>query len=150
VREVAMAGSSARNDPYGAFNFLVVIDGVEVAAFSEASGLESTVDVIEYRNGSDDTTVRKLPGLTKYTNLVLKRGFTDDRSLWEWHKTVLDGHVDRRSVSVRLLNEAREPTLRFELQNAWPCRWSGPNLDAGRSAVAIETLEICHEGIEFE
>lgn len=144
-----MAGRAGRQDPYGGFNFLVEIDDIEVAAFSEASGLESTVDIIEYRDGSDDTTVRKLPGLKTYANLVLKRGITDDRSLWEWHKTILDGGIQRRSVTVKLLNEARETALRFECRNAWPCRWSGPSFDAGRSSVAIETLELCHEGIEL-
>jgi phage tail-like protein len=145
-----MPGTTAREDPYGAFNFLVEIDGVEVAAFSEATGLESTVDVIEYRDGSDDITVRKLPGLKKYTNLVLKRGLTDNRSLWTWYKMVLDGQIERRSVTVTLLNEARKPALRFAVRNAWPCGWSGPSFDATKSAVAIETLEICHEGFELE
>jgi phage tail-like protein len=145
-----MAGSARREDPYGAFNFLVEIDGVELAAFSEVSGLDSSVDVIEYRNGSDDFTVRKLPGLKKYTNLVLKRGLTGDRSLWEWHKTVLDGKMEQRTVTVKMLDEARQPVTRFVFRNAWPCRWSGPHFDASISAVAIETLEICHEGIELE
>jgi phage tail-like protein len=144
-----MSNSAARGDPYGAFNFLVQIDGIDVAGFSEVSGLESTVGVIEYRNGSD-TTVRKLPGLTKYTNLVLERGVTLSRDLWNWHKAILDGQIDRRSVTVTLLNEAREAVHRFTLRNAWPCRWSGPHFDASRSAVAIETLEICHEGLELE
>ncbi len=144
-----MSGSAARRDPYGAFNFLVQIDGIDVAGFSEASGLESTVDVIEYRNGSD-TTVRKLPGLTKYTNLVLERGLTASRDLWNWHKAILDGQMDRRPVTISLLNEAREEVHRFTFRSAWPCRWSGPHFDAGRSAVAIETLEICHEGLGLE
>lgn len=144
-----MPGSSSRNDPYGAFNFLVEIDGIAAGAFSEVSGLESTVEVIEYRNGSDDITVRKLPGLKKHANIVLKRGFTNDHSLWDWYKATLDGRVERRSMMITVLNEAREPALRFAVRNAWPCSWSGPDLDAGKSTVAIETLEICHEGIEF-
>lgn len=139
-----------RNDPYGAFGFIVEIDGVAAGGFSEVSGLESTVDVIEYRNGSDDTTVRKLPGLKKYTNVVLKRGFTNDHDLWNWYQLILHGQIERRSMVVTVLNDSREPALRFVLRNAWPCRWSGPELNAGRSAVAIETLEICHEGIEFD
>lgn len=139
-----------RTDPYGAFNFIVEIDGVAAGGFREVSGLESSVDVIEYRNGSDDTTVRKLPGLKKYSNVVLKRGLSNDHALWNWYQTILQGQVDRRSMVVVVLNEAREPAVRFELRNAWPCRWSGPDLDAGRSAVAIETLEICHEGVELD
>lgn len=69
-------------------------------------------DVIEYRNGDEDTTVRKLPGLKKFTNITLKRGYTDNKDLWNWRKTVMDGKMERRSGSVVLLNEAREPALR--------------------------------------
>ena len=77
--------SGARIDPYGQFNFLIEIDGVTRAGFSEVSGLTTDTNVIEYREGQEVTTVRKLPGLMKYTNIVLKRGYTTDLSLWNWH-----------------------------------------------------------------
>lgn len=141
---------SSRNDPYGNFNFIVEIDGVSSAGFAEASGLSTKSDVIEYRNGDEHTTVRKLPGLTKYTNITLKRGFTQSKELWEWRKTVLEGQTQRRSGAITVLDEARNPVLRFEFREGWPVRWDGPDLDARASGVAIETLVIAHEGLSLE
>ena len=82
--------------PYSALNFRVELDGITVAAFSECSGLASEIDVIEYRSGSEGGSIRKLPGLRKFANIVLKRGITTDRQLWDWYKTVLDGAVKRK------------------------------------------------------
>jgi phage tail-like protein len=142
---------SERNDPTTAFNFLVQIDGVTVAAFVECSGLSSLTDVIEYREGSDATRgVRKLPGLTKYPNVTLKRGMTTNRELWNWRQTVVDGHVDRRTVKIVLLDEARNPVARWTLLQAWIAKWEGPHLRARANRVAIETVEIVHERLELE
>jgi phage tail-like protein len=145
-----MAETGSRNDPYSAFNFLVEIDGVTVAGFSEASGLDSETDVVEYRDGNEDITVRKLPGLKKYSNISLKRGFTDSTELWEWRKKVMDGQTERQSGSIVLLNEAREPSLRFNFREGWPSKWEGPSLNAANNETAIETLEIAHEGLVLE
>ena len=136
--------------PYGAFNFMVEIDGVTIAGFAEVSGLDTTTDVIEYREGNQETTVRKLPGLNRFTNIVLKRGYSDASELWEWRKTVLDGQTQRTSGSISLLNEAREVVVRWTFDEAWPSVLRGPSLDAGKSAVAIETLEITCERLERE
>ena len=143
-----MAGAN-RNDPFGAFNFLVEIDGVMKGSFSEVSGLDAEIDPIEYRTGDEDITVRKIPGLRKYSNITLKRGLTLDHSLWDWMKQGLDGKVIRTTMSVTLLDEARQPVLRWNVREAWPCKWEGPDLNAKGKNVAIETLEICHEGIEL-
>lgn len=94
-----------RDDPYGAFNFLVEIDGVDVAGFWEVGGLESETDIIEYRTGDEVGTVRKLAGLSKHHNVTLKRGVTDSNELWEWRKSVIDGQLERRSVSIVLLDD---------------------------------------------
>lgn len=145
-----MPATGDRNDPYSAFNFLVEIDGVTVAGFSEASGLTTETDAIEYRNGDEDITVRKLPGLKKYTNIALKRGYTDGKELWEWRKKVMDGRTERQPGSIVLLNEAREPALRWNFREGWPCKWEGPSLNAKNNETAIESLEICHEGLELE
>ena len=99
--------------PYGAFNFMVEIDGVTIAGFAEVSGLDTTTDVIEYREGNQEATVRKLPGLNRFTNIVLKRGYSQASELWEWRKTVLDGQTQRTSGSISLLNEAREVVVRW-------------------------------------
>ncbi len=135
-------------DPFGAFHFHVEIEGITRAAFVEASGLDSESTVIEYRTG-DTVTTRKLPGLTKFANIVLRRGVTTDRELWMWRKTVVDGQVQRRAGSIVLRNAAGEELLRWNFREGWPCKWQGPLLNAAVNAVAIETLEIAHEGLEL-
>jgi phage tail-like protein len=139
--------SAHRDDPYKTFNFLVEIDGIAVAAFSEVSGLESETEVIEYRAGGETSTVRKLPGLTKYANIVLRRGVTQDVELWNWRKTVEQGAVDRRNGSIVLLDDDRTPVLRWNFFNGWISKWVGPVLNAKGNEVAIETIEIAHEGL---
>lgn len=137
-----------RNDPYKNFNFLVEIDGIARAAFSEVSGLESETSVVEYRTGSEPGT-RKLPGLTKYSNIVLRRGITQDRDLWNWRQTVVTGSAERRNGSIVLLDDDRTEVVRWNFRNGWPCKWQGPALNAKNNEVAIETLEIAHEGLEL-
>jgi phage tail-like protein len=139
-----------RDDPYKNFNFLVEIDGVARAAFSEVSGLGSETAVIEYRAGGESNAVRKLPGLTKYTNIVLRRGVTQDAELWNWHKAIVDGNADRRNGAIVLLDDSRTPVVRWKFFNGWISKWEGPALNAKGSDVAIETLEIAHEGLERE
>jgi phage tail-like protein len=142
-----MAG---RVDPFGAFNFLVEITGVTQAAFMEVTGLEAEVVPIEYREGADKTLgSRKLPGLVKYSNIVLKRGITLDHSLWDWFKQGLNGKVQRANMVVTLLDDQRQPVVRWAVHEAWPCKYEGPALNAKGNEVAIETLEICHEGLEL-
>jgi phage tail-like protein len=140
----------ARNDPYGQFNFTIEIDGVTRAGFSEVSGLTTDTNVIEYREGDEKHgTVRKLPGLMKYNNIVLKRGWTQDKALWEWRKKVIDGTTQRTSGTITLLNEGRQPALRWNFREGWPAKWEGPALNGKTSEAAIETLEIAHEGLEL-
>jgi phage tail-like protein len=137
-----------RRDPYKVFRFRVEIDGLTAAAFSEVSGLESETTVIEYRAGTDPNLARKLPGLTKYPNIVLKRGVTQDAELWSWRKRVIDGNVDRRNGSIVLQDDSGQDQVRWNFHNGWPCKLQGPSLNAHGNDVAIETLEIAHEGIE--
>jgi phage tail-like protein len=138
-----------RHDPYKNFNFLVEIDGITRAAFSEVGGLESETAVIEYRVGGEPNTVRKLPGLTKYANLVLRRGITKDADLWNWRKTVVQGNVDRRNGSIVLLDDDLTEVLRWNFFQGWIAKWEGPTLNAKGNEVAIETIEIAHEGLEL-
>ena len=137
-----------RDDPYKVFNFLVEIEGIARAGFSEASGLDSETTVIEYRLGGEPRTVRKLPGLTKYGNLILRRGVTKDAELWNWRKTVVDGKVVRRNGSGTLLDDDGTEVVRWNFFNGWICKWEGPALNAKANEVAIETIEIAHEGLE--
>lgn len=133
-------------DPYGNYNFHVEIDGITRAAFQECSGFDSTIDVIEHREGGDNTTPRKLPGMTKYSNIVLKWGMTDDRELYDWHRQAILGNVVRKNGSIVLLNRKGEEVARWNFERAWPSKWDGPNLNAEGNDVAIETLELAHEG----
>src|SRR5208337_3654151 len=140
--------TTTRDDPYAQFNFQVEIDGIVVAGFSEVSGLTTDTNIIEYREGNENVgTVRKLPGLMKYTNIVLKRGYTVDTSLWTWRQGVIDGATKRCTGVITLLDESRQPALRWNFTAGWPSKWEGPALNAKTSEVAIETLEITHEGI---
>jgi phage tail-like protein len=145
-----MAATGDRDDPFASFNFLVVIDGVTTAGFSECSGLTMETDPIEYRTGVEDITVRKLTGLKKFGNITLKRGFTKDKGLWEWRKKVLDGKTQRQSGSITLLNEARQPSLRWNFREGWPRKLDGPTFNAKNNEVAIETLEIVIEHLDVE
>lgn len=139
---------TARIDPFLAGNFRVAIDGISASSFSEVSGLDVSLDVVDYRAGNDSQNgVEKLPGLNKYSNVTLKRGLTSDLSLWTWTQNVLKGTSDRRAVQITLLDQSDTPVLIWTLTNAWPCKWSGPVLAAMSSEVAIEALELSHEGL---
>jgi phage tail-like protein len=135
-------------DPFGNYNFLVEIDGITRAAFQEASGFDSTIDIIEHREGGENTTVRKLPGMTKYSNISLKWGITDDRELYDWHRQIVQGDMVRKNGSIVLLNRKGEEVARWNFVRAWPSKWDGPDLNAEGTDVAIEMLELAHEGIE--
>ena len=101
-----MAETGNRNDPFAAFNFILEIDEVAVAGFSECTGLNTETDLIEYRTGNEEPTDHKIPGKIKYGPITLKRGLVD-RKMWDWRKTVLDGRTVRHSGSIALLDEAR-------------------------------------------
>lgn len=135
-------------DPYLNFNFLVEIDNIARGAFHEVSGLDSTIDVVEHREGGRNTTPLKLAGQTKHANIVLRWGMTIDDELYQWHKTVVDGTVDRRNGSVVLLDRRGSEVARWNFQRAWPSKYTGPSLSAEASDVAIESVEIVHEGLE--
>jgi phage tail-like protein len=141
--------SPARQDPFTGYNFRVELDGIVVARFAECHGLSSETEVIRYREGGD-LQVRLIPGLTKYSPITLKRGITVDRSLWEWRKHVVDGQVDRRNGSVILLTADGKDVVRWTFENGWPSKWEGPDLNGHSSEIAIETLEIVHERLEWE
>ncbi|MGZ4382542.1 MAG: phage tail protein [Gaiellaceae bacterium] len=142
---------SVRQDPYLDFNFLVEIDSVTVAGFREAELPEGRIEVVAYREGSDKTSAaRLLPGRVEYGPLVLRRGFAGDAQLFQWWQALAQGAVDRRNVSVVLLDEQRQEVARWNLRRAWPAKYAAPALNALGNEVVIETLELVHEGIELE
>ena len=139
----------ATKDPYRNCNFLVEIDGITQAGFSDCSGLGSSTDPVEYREGGDNTTMRKLPGLTKYTNISLKWGLTDSRELYDWYRKVVTGKTERRNGSIVVLDaNGVTEVVRWNFFNGWPTKLEAPSLSAKGNEVAIETLEIAHEGLE--
>jgi phage tail-like protein len=138
---------SPRQDPYGSFNFVVEIDGTTITGFTEVSGLDAEVEVVEYREGADPSSSRKLPGMQKYSNITLKRGITGDLSLWNWMQSILSGKPDRRNMSIILLNDSREPVARWNVVRAWPAKYQAPGLSASASEVGVESLELTHEGL---
>lgn len=143
-----MAETGVRVDPARNFNFLVELDGIARANFSECSGLDSTIESIEYREGGDNTTVRKLAGKTTYSDIVLKWGVTDSTELYDWHYQAVQGNIQRKTGSIVLYDLANaNEVARWNFEKAWPMKWEGASLNATGNEVAIETLTIAHEGI---
>lgn len=135
-------------DPSSNYNFHVEIDGISRASFHECSGLDSTIDVIEHREGGWNTSPRKLPGQTKHANIVLKWGLSTDRDLVDWHQKIVEGEIDRRNGSIVLLDRRGQETARWNFVRAWPSKYTAPSLSAEGNDVAIETLELAHEGVK--
>lgn len=143
--------TDVRIDPFRGFNFRVEIDGLTVAAFSEVSGLTAEGDPVDYREGTDPVNnVRKLVGLRKYANLMFKRGYVQDNTLWQWYQRIANGQPDRRNGSVVLMNEAHQDVMRWNFENAWINKIEGPGLNATSNEVAVESMELVHEGLTFE
>ncbi|NAZ14735.1 phage tail protein [Glutamicibacter soli] len=140
---------SPRNDPFGQYNFLIELDGVTSAGFTEVSGLNTESDIMEYREGNYIGGVHKLPGLIKFGQLTLKRGYTLNQDLWLWRKTTLEGATERRNGAIVLLDESRQPTLRWEFFEAWVSKYEGPALNATTSEAAIESIELAFENLQL-
>lgn len=140
-----------RKDPYRGFNFRVNIDNSTVAGFRECSGLTLNTDSVDYREGTNvPLSVRKLTGLRKFTNITLKRGYTDNTELWKWYKNILNGVSDRRNGSIVLQDEEHNDVLRWNFENGWIAKWEGPTMNATSNDVAIESIEICPERIVLD
>lgn len=133
--------------PHGKFRYKVEIDGLAAGGFSEATGFDASIDVIEYREGDMVTTPMKLPGLKKYGNITLKQGLADSMVLYDWIITGVNGAVDRKTITITLLDEEESPAASWQVINAWPMKYTAPDFNATASEVAIESLEIAHEGL---
>jgi len=145
-----MPSDKRRNHDYiGQYNFIVELEGAQVAAFKAVSGLQVEAEPIEYMNG-DDGTVRKRPGRLKVSNITLKRGYADkwNNELWKWWDTVATGKVERKSGSIVLCNDHRKEICRYNFTEAWPIKWKGWELDGMGNATAIEEVEICCETLQ--
>ncbi len=157
-----------RDNPYGTFNFMLkYIDGpteaqeaLEALGFMECTGLDGDSMPMEYRDslipqrsqGEGSSYVRKLPGMESYPNVVLRRGVTGNPALWAWRKKVRDGEPwenVKANILVNLQDEKHEAVMTWLLQDAWPCKLSGPALNARTNEIAVETLELCCDRIEL-
>lgn len=134
-------------DPYKVFQFVVEINGTQVGGFSEVTGLEVRTEFEEYREGGVNEYVHKIAKETRYPNLTLKRGITDADGLWEWHQRVVGGEVERKTVSVVLLDSQRRERRRWVFRDAYPVKWNGSDLNATGSMVAVESVELAHHGM---
>jgi phage tail-like protein len=140
-----------RNDPFRNMRYLLEIDGIVQAGFSDVTIPDASSDPIEYREGNEDITVRKLPGLNKYGNVTLKLGITTASiELFNWRKQVMQGQMTdaRRSLAIILQDEEGNPAARWEFREAWPSKYNPPDLSAKGNDVAVEELEIVHEGMD--
>lgn len=137
--------------PIPVFHFRVEWGGKNIG-FSEASGLTQEVQLIEYRDGnSPDYSTIKMPGLHKYNNITLKRGISKgDNEFFKWLNTVKLNTIERRDLTISLLNENHEPVMIWKARNAFPVKVEGPGLKASGNEVAVETIEIAHEGIVLQ
>lgn len=144
-------GGGGGHGPFRNSRFVVEIDGIATASFSRVELPAITIPDIDYRPGTDSPTARKLSGINEHAPVLLERGVSGDfTELYEWFKLAERGQLDeaRRAMAVVLLSPAGEPGVRWEFRNAWPSRYVAPTLDGGSNEVALESLEISHEGME--
>jgi phage tail-like protein len=146
------------NDPFGNYRFIVELDSVQVAGFAECTGLQIETKVFEYQEGGRNETSLKFPETSTYSNITLKRGVTTSNALIDWQLDVVHGtfRTNARNprpqstppLAIILLDEQGTAAKRWNLIRAFPVKWIGPDLKAMGNEVAIETLELTHEGIE--
>lgn len=141
----------AENYPLPKFHFQVEWGGSKIG-FSEVSGLDLETEPIEYREGAmPEYSKIKMPGMQKFGNITLKRGvFQKDNEFFNWWNTVKLNKIERRDITISLLNEEHEPKVVWSVRNAWPVKVQGTDLKADGNEVAIETLELAHEGLSMD
>lgn len=137
-------------DPFIAFRFDLRFDAVSLGGFSECTGISLEFQTQEYPEGGRNGEMLKFPTRGTQSNIVLKRGIVN-RRLWDWYSMLLRGEPKfRRTASIQILDvDGARPTLTLELRNAFPCKWIGPDLNAAQSNIAVESLELCHEGLDW-
>ncbi len=136
--------------PYGRFRYKVEIDGITAGGFSEVTGFDASIDVMEYREGDMVQTPMKIPGLKKYGTITLKKGLADSRAIYDWLDVGVTGEVDRKTITITLLDATESPVASWRVINAWPVKYTAPDFNATSSEVAVESIEIAHEGMTRE
>ena len=137
--------------PIPKFHFQVDWGGAKIG-FTEVTGLDVQTEVIEYRDGaSPEYSKRKMPGMQKFSNITLKRGtFAKDNEYYKWWNTVKLNTIERRDITISLLNENHEPVVVWKVKNAWPTKVTSTDLKADGNEVAIESIELVHEGLTIQ
>lgn len=138
----------ARVDPFKNFRFLVEIDGITQAGFADCSGFGSNVEVVEYREGGDSATVRKLPAKVSYPDITLKWGITNSRELYDWHLAAVNGQIQRKNGSIILQDDLGTEQVRWNFFSAWPSKYAAPEMNAKGNDVAIDALTVSCERLE--
>lgn len=135
-----------------ALRWYLEIDGITEGIFREVTGLDSETEVVEHRvtGKNGNLIVHKVPGALKWSNIVLRRGLTDDQKLHQWRDKIEKGQIEsnRKNGSVTLYSPDQKVVCKYTFKNAWPCKFKGPVLDASKNEIAIEELELAHEGLE--
>jgi len=144
---ITKKATGARLDPYGAFNFLVEIEGIIAGGFTEVSGLTIQTEVETVREGGVNDFEYKLPKGTTYTDLTLKHGLTDLDLLWNWYEDVVNGKIKRRNGTIYLLDSSGLPAMWWDFFEAYPIKWIGPTFNASSNSVASEALVLTHHGL---
>ena len=138
-------------DPYRAYNFKLIVQGTVAGHFTQVEGLGVKIDRILYRAGGENSTVRVIPGQVEYTTVTVRYGMTDSTELLDWLFAAASGQVDRRNVSLAMLDDASSSEVRrWNLIAAWPCEWHGAPLDAMGKELAIETLSLAYDRLELD
>ena len=136
-------------DPYRAYNFKIVIGQNIEGHFTECSDLGVNVTAIKYREGGENQVVRHIPGPVDYAPVTQRYGLTSSKDLWEWLQKAVGGRVERKHVSIVMLNsEGNKPEMQWDLIDAWPSRWQGAHLDALNHEIAIESLTLVFDKLE--
>jgi phage tail-like protein len=137
------------NDPYRAYNFKLIIQGVAEGHFTECTGIGVKVQVIKYREGGNNQVIHSIPGPVEYADITLRYGLTASRELWEWLMTAVNGKVQRKNVSIVLLDsDGITEVMRWDLLNSWISEWHGTILNAMHREVAIESLTLVYETLQ--
>jgi phage tail-like protein len=135
-------------DPYRAYNFKLIIQGVTEGHFTECTGLTVKVEAIKYREAGNNQVVRRIPGQVEYGDIVLRYGLTSSHELWDWFLTSVKGVVARKNVSILMLDsDGATERMRWDLINAWPSEWKGVPLNALSREAAIESLTLVYETV---
>lgn len=139
---------SNRVDPYRNFRFRVEIDGIQQAGFTDCTFTDTTTEAIKHRDGNEPPVFRKLSGLTEYGNITLKWGNTDSMDLYKWRQQIIDTGAEgaRKNMAIVLIDEAGKDKARWNIVQAWPVKYKPADFSSKANEVAIETLEIAHEG----